>query len=61
MRDTPSVLENPDGELADNIVAEVRRFVNEKVIPVATEYEHADKYPDELVRSMKSLGLFGMT
>lgn len=61
MRATPSVLENPDGELADNIVAEVRRFVNEKVTPVAAEYEHADKYPNELVRLMKSLGLFGTT
>jgi len=30
------------------------------VIPVAAEMEHRDEYPDALVETMKSLGLFGL-
>jgi butyryl-CoA dehydrogenase len=30
-------------------------------MPVASELEHADAYPDELVAVMKGLGLFGVT
>src|SRR5258706_331804 len=29
--------------------------------PVASEFEHADRYPDAIVETMKSLGLFGVT
>jgi len=50
-----------DDDVADAIIAEVRRFVNEKVVPVASEYDHADKYPYELLDTMKALGLFGAT
>lgn len=42
------------------IVKTVKRFVNEEVIPVASEMEHHDQYPDDLVDQMKELGLFGM-
>ncbi len=42
------------------IVKTVKRFVNEEVIPVASEMEHHDQYPDDLVEQMKELGLFGM-
>lgn len=43
------------------IVAEVRRFVERSVRPVATQLEHADEYPAELVEQMKSMGLFAAT
>jgi butyryl-CoA dehydrogenase len=43
------------------IVATVREFVDKEVIPVASEYEHADEYPTPLVEQMKELGLFGVT
>lgn len=50
-----------DIAVADEIVAVVRRFVDESVIPVASSYEHADQYPYDLVEKMKTLGLFGTT
>jgi alkylation response protein AidB-like acyl-CoA dehydrogenase len=44
---------------AHPIVATVRRFVDDEVVPVASALEHADRYPHELVARMKTLGLFG--
>ena len=43
------------------IVSEVRRFVEKEVIPVATELEHRDEYPAQLVEQLKGLGMFGAT
>jgi alkylation response protein AidB-like acyl-CoA dehydrogenase len=43
------------------IVATVRAFVERDVVPVASELEHADEYPTELVATMRELGLFGVT
>ena len=37
----------------------MRRFVEREVIPVASEYEHADAYPDPIVAQMADMGLFG--
>ncbi|GAB3257430.1 acyl-CoA dehydrogenase family protein [Nocardioides dilutus] len=42
------------------ILKAVRTFVNDKIIPVATELEHADEYPTEIVEGLKELGLFGL-
>ncbi len=42
------------------IVASVREWVEKEVMPVASELEHADAYPDELVAQMKEMGLFGV-
>lgn len=41
------------------IVAAVRAFVDGEVRPVASGFEHADRYPDALVARMRELGLFG--
>lgn len=43
------------------IVATVAEFVDRDVIPVASELEHADEFPEELVQTMAGLGLFGVT
>jgi butyryl-CoA dehydrogenase len=43
------------------MVETVRRFVSREVMPVATEMEHADTYPEAIVEQMKGLGLFGIT
>jgi alkylation response protein AidB-like acyl-CoA dehydrogenase len=43
------------------IVAAVREWVEREVYPVASEYEHADEYPEPLVEDMKLMGLFGVT
>jgi alkylation response protein AidB-like acyl-CoA dehydrogenase len=50
-----------DPALREEMVATVRKWVADKVIPVASELEHADEYPAELVDQMKELGLFGIT
>ncbi|HZU73239.1 MAG TPA: acyl-CoA dehydrogenase family protein [Acidimicrobiales bacterium] len=47
--------------VADELVATVRRFVERSVLPVASELEHSDTYPDELVSTMREMGLFGCT
>ena len=31
-----------------------------KILPVATELEHADEYPTEIVEGLKELGIFGL-
>ena len=43
------------------LVETVRRFIAREVIPVASELEHADEYPEAIVEQMKALGLFGIT
>jgi len=43
------------------ILKAVRTFVEEKILPVATELEHADEYPQEIVDGLKELGVFGLT
>src|SRR4029079_15541514 len=48
-------------DIQEEILKTVRTFVDEKIIPVATELEHKDEYPTEIVEGMKELGLFGLT
>ncbi|WP_192764439.1 acyl-CoA dehydrogenase family protein [Actinomadura algeriensis] len=43
------------------ILATVRAFVDKEILPVATELEHADEYPQAIVDGMRDLGLFGLT
>ncbi|MES9542318.1 acyl-CoA dehydrogenase family protein [Actinomadura sp. NPDC000600] len=43
------------------IIATVRTFVDKEILPVATELEHADAYPQAIVDGMRDLGLFGLT
>ena len=38
----------------------VRQFVDEQIIPVATELEHKDEYPQAIVEGMKEMGIFGL-
>ncbi|MDP3969982.1 MAG: acyl-CoA dehydrogenase family protein, partial [Nocardioides sp.] len=42
------------------ILKTVRQFVEAKIIPVATELEHADEYPTEIVEGLKEMGIFGL-
>jgi butyryl-CoA dehydrogenase len=48
-----------DSEIADQIVETVREWVRKDVIPVASEHEHADRFPEALVAQMRDFGLFG--
>jgi butyryl-CoA dehydrogenase len=48
-----------DPALADELVRTIRTFVEKEVMPVASELEHRDEYPDALIRQMAEFGLFG--
>ena len=48
-------------EFEQDILATVRDFTGKEIIPVATELEHRDEYPAQIVEGMKKLGLFGLT
>ncbi|MBW8750949.1 MAG: acyl-CoA dehydrogenase family protein [Propionibacteriales bacterium] len=47
-------------DIQDEILKTIRQFVDEQIIPVATELEHKDEYPTEIVEGLKELGLFGL-
>jgi alkylation response protein AidB-like acyl-CoA dehydrogenase len=47
-------------DIQQEILSTVRSFVDEKIIPVAQELEHADEYPEEIVEGLKELGIFGL-
>ena len=42
------------------ILKTVREYVDEQIIPVATDLEHKDAYPDEIVEGLKEMGIFGL-
>jgi len=50
-----------DTELLDGLVATVRRFVNERLIPAEVQVEEENAIPDSILAEMKALGLFGMS
>jgi alkylation response protein AidB-like acyl-CoA dehydrogenase len=54
-------LETPFDADKQLIIAEVRRFVDREVIPVAHQLEHDDNYPIELIEKLKQLGIFSAT
>jgi alkylation response protein AidB-like acyl-CoA dehydrogenase len=57
-----SRLQTTDG-LTDeqkDLLGLVREFVDEQIIPVATELEHKDEYPQAIVDQMKEMGIFGL-
>lgn len=39
----------------------LREFVDAEIRPVVKDWEHAGRYPTEIVESMKGMGLFGIT
>ena len=43
-------------EVQQEILKSIRNFVEEKILPVATELEHKDEYPTEIVEGLKELG-----
>jgi butyryl-CoA dehydrogenase len=43
------------------LLALVRDFVDRRVLPVASDLDHRDEFPEELVEEMKEMGLFGVT
>jgi alkylation response protein AidB-like acyl-CoA dehydrogenase len=50
-----------DPALADELIDTLRKWVVAEVIPVASEFEHADEFPVAMVAQMREFGLFGAT
>ena len=50
-----------DESVRAEIIDTVRKFVQRDVLPVASDLEHADAYPEDIVAMMRDLGLFGIT
>ena len=57
-----SRLQTTDGlsEEQHELIKLVREFVEEQILPVATELEHRDEYPTDIVEGMKEMGIFGL-
>jgi alkylation response protein AidB-like acyl-CoA dehydrogenase len=47
-------------DVQQEILKTVREFVDEQILPVATDLEHKDAYPDEIVEALKEMGIFGL-
>ena len=47
-------------DVQTEILATVRDFVDKEILPVATELEHRDEYPERIVTGMREMGLFGL-
>lgn len=56
-----ALTERTDTETQEQIVALVRQFTDEQILPNAEHYDHADEYPQPIVEGLKELGLFGAT
>ncbi|MGM0633115.1 MAG: acyl-CoA dehydrogenase family protein [Pseudomonadota bacterium] len=50
-----------DQETLNQLVDMVERFVRERLVPVEQQVAEEGRVPDEIMREMKDLGLFGMT
>ena len=50
-----------DPETLDQLLGAVNRFVRERLVPNEALVAETDEIPDDLVREMKDLGLFGLT
>jgi len=47
-------------EIQTEILSTVRSFVDKEIIPNAQDLEHADEYPEAIVKGMAEMGLFGL-
>ncbi len=47
-------------DVQQEILKTVRSFVDNEILPVATELEHRDEYPTAIVEGLKELGIFGL-
>jgi hypothetical protein len=55
-------LAHTDGltDIQEEILKTVRQFVEAEILPVATDLEHKDAYPDEIVAQLAEMGIFGI-
>ena len=56
---TATALRSAGASIDEAVLAEVRRFAEQEVKPIAHDFEARDEYPLHLVERMKTMGLFG--
>ena len=62
MSNLPSQEATPvDQTTMTNLIDVVRKYVNERLIPLEPKISEEDKIPEEVVQEMRDLGLFGLT
>jgi alkylation response protein AidB-like acyl-CoA dehydrogenase len=56
-------LTDTDGltDVQRDILGAVREFTEAEIIPTATELDHSDTYPDQIVAGLVDRGVFGLT
>jgi alkylation response protein AidB-like acyl-CoA dehydrogenase len=47
-------------DIQQEILRTVRDFVDNEILPYATDLEHKDEFPEAIVEGMKEMGLFGL-
>ncbi len=47
-------------DIQQDILKTVHDFVEAEILPVATDLEHKDAYPDEIVAGLAEMGIFGL-
>lgn len=50
-----------DDETFAGLLAQVERFVRERLVPLERQVDEDDEVPDEIVGEMRALGLFGLS
>lgn len=50
-----------DPDMLESFVAQVRRFVDERLIPREAEVAETDAIPEDVIAAMREMGLFGMS
>lgn len=50
-----------DPEVFETLIGTIRRFVAERLRPLEAEVEAADAIPEEVLREMRELGLYGLS
>jgi alkylation response protein AidB-like acyl-CoA dehydrogenase len=54
-----ATLRTAGATIDEDILAQIRRFADEEIRPIAHDYEARNEYPAQLVERMKEMGLFG--
>jgi len=61
MTDIATLPSAMDDDTLNQLIDVVRKFVNERLIPLEAQVAEEDKIPEDVVQEMRDMGLFGLT